>query len=76
MLENVLMNAFKENVETENRQRRALTDEEAEQVAGGVDFTASSEPDFEMPNCNCKHGNDSVSSDSDANSSVVKAYHE
>ena len=30
------MNAFKENVETENRQRRALTDEEAEQVTGGV----------------------------------------
>ena len=70
------LNAFKENVETENRQRRALTDEETEQVAGGVDFAASSEPDFEMPDCNCKHGNDSVRSDPDANSSVVKAYHE
>ena len=30
------MNAFKENVETENRQRRALTDEETELVAGGT----------------------------------------
>ena len=70
------LNAFKENVETENRQRRLLTDEELEQVAGGVDFAASSEPDFEMPNCNCKQGNDSVSSDPDANSFVVKAYHE
>ena len=70
------LNTIKENVETENRQRRLLTDEEAEQVAGGVDFAASSESDFEMPDCNCKHGNDSASSDSDANSSVVKAYHE
>ena len=68
------LNAIKEKAETENRQRRLLTDEEAELVAGGVDFAASSEPDFEMPNC--KHGNDSASSDSDANSSVVKAYHE
>ena len=70
------LNAFKENVETENRQCRLLTDEKAELVAGGVDFAASSEPDFEMPDCNCKHGNDSVRSDPDANSSVVKAYHE
>ena len=30
------LNAFKENVETENRQRRALTDEETEQVSGGA----------------------------------------
>ena len=33
------MNAFKENVETENRQRRALTDEETELVAGGTGDT-------------------------------------
>ena len=30
------MNALNEKVETENRQRRALTDEETEQVAGGT----------------------------------------
>ena len=70
------LNTIKEKAETKNRQRRLLTDEKAELVAGGVDFAASSEPDFEMPNCNCKQGNDSVSSDPDANSSVVKAYHE
>ena len=70
------LNTIKEKAETENRQRRLLIDEEAELVAGGVDFAASSESDFEMPDCNCKHGNDSASSDSDANSSVVKAYHE
>ena len=60
------LNTIKEKAETENRQRRLLTDEEAELVAGGVDFAASSESDFD----------DSASSDSDANSSVVKAYHE
>ena len=38
------MNAFKENVETENRQRRALTDEELEQVAGGV----TEKPELEL----------------------------
>ena len=70
------LNTIKEKAEPENRQRRLLIDEEAELVAGGVDFAASSESDFEMPDCNCKHGNDSVRSDPDANSSVVKAYHE
>ena len=70
------LNTIKEKAETENRQCRLLTDEEVEQVAGGADFAASSEPDFEMPNCNCKQGNNSVSSDPDANSFVVKAYHE
>ena len=52
------LNALKEKAETENRQCRLLTDEEVEQVVGGVDFAASSEPDFEMPNCNCKHADD------------------
>ena len=67
---------MKKEIRENNEARRLLTDEEAELVAGGVDFAASSESDFEMPDCNCKHGNDSASSDSDANSSVVKAYHE
>ena len=70
------LNTIKEKAETENSQRCMLKDEELEQVTGGVDFAASSEPDFEMPDCNCKQGNDSVSSDPDANSFVVKAYHE
>ena len=33
------MNALNEKVETENRQRRALTDEETELVAGGTGDT-------------------------------------
>ena len=42
------LNAFKENAETENRQRRALTDEETEQVAGGTGDT----PDGYLPPTN------------------------
>ena len=33
------LNVLKEKAETENRQRRALTDEEVEQVAGGTGDT-------------------------------------
>ena len=49
---------MKQEIRENNEARRLLTDEETEQVAGGVDFAASSEPDFEMPNCNCKHADD------------------
>ena len=34
------LNTIKEKAETENRQRRLLTDEEAELVAGGVELHA------------------------------------
>ena len=32
------LNALKEKVETQNKQRRELTDEELEQVTGGVEL--------------------------------------